>query len=87
MSYIKRRQFLQFAGSAASAAGFSQLDIMRQSQEYGKVLAQSTPRKLALLVGINEYINNIPALGGLLKKFNITAKVICICIYIFILYR
>lgn len=64
MSYIKRRQFLQFAGSALAAAGFSQLDIMRQSQEYGKVLAQSTPRKLALLVGINEYINNIPPLGG-----------------------
>jgi Caspase domain/Domain of unknown function (DUF4384) len=64
MSYIKRRQFLQFAGSALAAAGFSQLDIMQQSEQYGKVLAQSTPRKLALLIGINEYLNNIPPLGG-----------------------
>ena len=49
MSYIKRRQFLQFAGSALATAGFSQLDIIRQSEQYGKVLGQSTPRKLALL--------------------------------------
>ncbi|BAZ12017.1 peptidase C14 caspase catalytic subunit p20 [Calothrix sp. NIES-4071] len=64
MSYIKRRQFLQFAGSALATAGFSQLDIIRQSEQYGKVLGQSTPRKLALLVGINEYTNGIPTLGG-----------------------
>ncbi|MBF2066159.1 MAG: caspase family protein [Calothrix sp. C42_A2020_038] len=64
MSDIKRRQFLQFAGSALTAIGLNQLDIMHQSEQYGRVLAQSTPRKLALLVGINEYINNIPPLGG-----------------------
>ncbi|MBD2413968.1 peptidase C14, caspase catalytic subunit p20 [Nostoc calcicola FACHB-389] len=64
MTHIKRRQFLQFASSALATVGISQLDIMRQSQQYAKVLAQNTPRKLALLVGIDEYKNGIPGLGG-----------------------
>lgn len=64
MTHIKRRQFLQFAGSALATVGISQLDIRRQSEQYAKVLAQNTPRKLALLVGIDEYQNNIPALAG-----------------------
>jgi hypothetical protein len=45
---------LQFAGSTLATLGLSQLNI-QQADRYGKVLAQSTPRKLALLVGINEY--------------------------------
>ncbi|MCC5600654.1 caspase family protein [Nostoc favosum] len=64
MTHIKRRQFLQFASSALATVGISQLDTMRQSQQYAKVLAQNTPRKLALLVGIDEYKNGIPGLGG-----------------------
>lgn len=55
MSPIKRRQFLQFAGSTLATLGLSQLDIKRQGDAMGRVLAQSTPRKLALLVGINNY--------------------------------
>lgn len=55
MSHIKRRQFLQFAGSTLATIGLSQLDLITQGDRYGKVLAQSTPRKLALLVGINSY--------------------------------
>ncbi|QSJ20746.1 caspase family protein [Nostoc sp. UHCC 0702] len=51
MSYIKRRQFLQFSASALTTLGLSQFDIKRYSQ----VLAQNTGRKLALLVGINQY--------------------------------
>ena len=51
MTRISRRHFLQFAGSTLAAWGLSQLSMER----YGKVLAQSTPRKLALLVGINSY--------------------------------
>lgn len=58
MSRIKRRQFLQFASSALATLGLSQLDLQRQGMHYGKVLAQNTPRKLALLVGINQYPNN-----------------------------
>ena len=52
---IKRRQFLQFAGSTLATLGLSQLDIFQAGDRYGKVLAQDTPRKLALLVGINAY--------------------------------
>jgi len=55
MYRISRRHFLQFAGSTLATLGLSQLNIQRQADRYGKVLAQSTPRKLALLVGINQY--------------------------------
>jgi hypothetical protein len=55
MFRISRRQFLQFAGSSLATVGLSQLNIQQQADRYGKVLAQSTPRKLALLVGINQY--------------------------------
>lgn len=58
MSRIKRRQFLQFAGSALFTLGLSQLELEQRSLRYAKVLAQSTPRKLALLVGINKYPNS-----------------------------
>jgi hypothetical protein len=55
MSDLKRRQFLQFTGSALATMGISQLDIMHQSDRYANALSQSTPRKLSLLVGINKY--------------------------------
>lgn len=55
MSQIKRRQFLQFAGSTLATLGLSQLDIQNAGDKYGRLLAQGTPRKLALLVGINQY--------------------------------
>ncbi|MEA5504709.1 caspase family protein [Halotia wernerae UHCC 0503] len=64
MPHIQRRQFLQFAGSALATLGINQWDIMQQGDRYSKVLAQTTPRKLALLVGINQYINGIPPLSG-----------------------
>ena len=52
---FKRRQFLQLAGSTLATYGLSHLHIQQQANRYGKVLAQTTPRKLALLVGINNY--------------------------------
>ena len=55
MSHISRRNFFQFASSMLATLGISQLKFQSQAGNYGKVLAQSTPRKLALLVGINEY--------------------------------
>ncbi len=57
MYHISRRQFFQFAGSTLATLGFSQLNIQKQGDRYGKVLAQTTPRKLALLVGINKYLD------------------------------
>ncbi|NJO65592.1 MAG: caspase family protein, partial [Richelia sp. RM2_1_2] len=61
---MKRRHFLQFTGSALTAIGISQLDIIQQGNKYTKALAQNNGRKLALLVGINNYPANIGALGG-----------------------
>lgn len=55
MSNIKRRQFLQLAGSALTALGLSQFDIKNQSLRYAKAISSSNSRKLALLVGINNY--------------------------------
>ncbi|MEM6716048.1 MAG: peptidase C14, caspase catalytic subunit p20, partial [Cyanobacteria bacterium P01_C01_bin.147] len=52
---FSRRHFLQAGGATLAALGWSQRDIMRRVDRYGRAWAQSTPRKLALLVGINEY--------------------------------
>ncbi|MEH2263287.1 caspase family protein [Nostoc sp.] len=64
MSNIKRRHFLQFSASTLATLGLSQLDIMQQGDRISQALAQNAPRKLALLVGINEYSGTIPALRG-----------------------
>lgn len=55
MPLFNRRRFLQAAGTTLATVGLSQIDFLRQAQRYGQVLAQDTPRKLALLVGINQY--------------------------------
>jgi metacaspase-1 len=55
MKRTTRRQFLQFAGSALATIGIDQLLFQQQAKRYSQVLAQSTSRKLALLVGINQY--------------------------------
>ncbi|MBW4512458.1 MAG: caspase family protein [Scytonematopsis contorta HA4267-MV1] len=49
---MKRRHFLQFTSSTVAALSLSNLN------SYAQVLAQNTPRKLALLVGINKYPAN-----------------------------
>ncbi|MEO0687015.1 MAG: caspase family protein, partial [Cyanobacteria bacterium J06649_11] len=61
---MKRRHFLQFASSTLATIGISQLDIIQQGSKYSQALAQNTGRKLALLVGINDYPADIGALGG-----------------------
>ncbi|MEM7553047.1 MAG: caspase family protein [Cyanobacteria bacterium P01_A01_bin.84] len=55
---MKRRHFLQFTGSTLATLGLSHYNILEKGNRYAQVLAQDTPRKLALLVGIN-YPNNI----------------------------
>ncbi len=57
MPPIRRRQFLQSAGAALSTLGFSQLELQHHALRYAKVLAQSTPRKRALLIGISDYLS------------------------------
>lgn len=63
MTRIKRRRFLQCAGGAIATFGLNHLDLQHQSLRYGKVLAQSTSRKLALLVGINAYASPMTLYG------------------------
>lgn len=67
MPSLKRRHFLQLFGSTLATVGLSQANFFSQADLYGRVLAQSTPRKLALLVGINSYPAPIPDLYGCLN--------------------
>ncbi|MEM9976239.1 MAG: caspase family protein [Cyanobacteria bacterium P01_D01_bin.2] len=62
---VNRRHFLQGAAGALGAIGLSQLELTRSATRYGQALAQDTGRKVALLVGINEYPNNLSLLGPL----------------------
>lgn len=77
MSPIKRRHFLQFAGSTLAAVGLSQFDLIRQANRYGRVLAQGSPgRKLALLVGINAYPGEIDWLRGCLTDVELQRELL-----------
>jgi hypothetical protein len=68
MPSMKRRHFLQAAGSSLAAIGLSQTNFLRQAQHYNRALAENTPRKLALLVGINQYTApNISNLNGCVR--------------------
>ena len=58
MSVIKSRRFLQLAGSTLAATGLSQSDFLVQASRYGQVAAQTPARKLALLIGIDDYSGN-----------------------------
>ena len=74
---MKRRRFLQFAGSTLATIGLSQLDFFQQANQYGRVLAQSTPRKLALLVGINSYdAAGTLSLGGCLNDVELQRQLL-----------
>ncbi|MFK8186207.1 MAG: caspase family protein [Phormidesmis sp.] len=70
---MRRRHFLQAAGSSVLATvglsnGFNPFtnpsNLSAQINRYGNAIAQNTPRKLALLVGINQYPAGIKSLGG-----------------------
>jgi hypothetical protein len=52
---LKRRAFLQQASLTLAALGMSEAGLLRLSDRYSQVLAAPTARKLALLVGINQY--------------------------------
>jgi hypothetical protein len=64
MSQIKRRHFLQLAGSTLATLGLSQFEIQQQSLRFAQSVAQSGARKLALIVGVNHYDDPIPQLYG-----------------------
>lgn len=52
---MKRRSFLQQTGLLLATLGASELGLAIAADRYQRVLAQPTSRKLALLVGINQY--------------------------------
>ncbi|MEG4632948.1 caspase family protein [Microcoleus sp. AR_TQ3_B6] len=52
---LKRREFLQQAGRVLGAIGISEALWLRLGSRYLQALAQPTPRKLALLVGVDKY--------------------------------
>jgi len=52
---LKRREFLERTGGLLAALGISEAGWWQLSDRYSQVLAQPTGRKLALLVGINDY--------------------------------
>lgn len=60
---MKRRTFLQRFGFLVAAMGLSQAEWLSLGNHYYQALAQSSPRKFALLVGINEYSQNSPLAG------------------------
>lgn len=77
MSTLKRRHFLQLAGSTLTTIGLSQLDFLHQAERYGQVLAQGSPgRKLALLVGINAYPDPIRSLSGCLTDIELQRELL-----------
>ncbi|MBE9187223.1 caspase family protein [Microcoleus sp. LEGE 07076] len=52
---LKRREFLQQAGRMLAALGISETVWLRLGDRYLQALAQPTGRKLALLVGVDQY--------------------------------
>ncbi len=67
MNSIKRRHFLQAAGTTLATLGLSQLDFLTQADRTHQTLAQPGSRKLALLIGINAYRGEFPELFGCLS--------------------
>lgn len=52
---LRRRRFLQQVGLLGGAIASQELGVGVLAHRYHRVLAQPSPRKLALLVGINQY--------------------------------
>jgi hypothetical protein len=60
---MKRRKFLQEISCALAALGLAQEEWLSLGNPYYQALAQSKSRKLAFLIGINQYSQS-PALAG-----------------------
>ena len=60
---VNRRKLLQRASCLLAALGISETLLWRSRSSYYQALAEPTPRKLALLVGINQYPDGTPLAG------------------------
>jgi hypothetical protein len=56
---LKRRAFLKQTGLGLVALGLNEVLLAKVAGRYQRVLAQPTHRKLALLIGINQYPENV----------------------------
>ncbi|MCX7592515.1 MAG: caspase family protein, partial [Fischerella sp.] len=72
---MKRRTFLQRFGSILAALGIAEAEWFNFGTHYQQALAQPSPRKLALLVGINQYPES-PALNGCLVDVELQREVL-----------
>jgi hypothetical protein len=72
---MKRRTFLQRFGSILAALGVAEAEWFNFGTRYQQALAQPSPRKLALLVGINQYPES-PALNGCLVDVELQKEVL-----------
>lgn len=76
MSSLKRRHFLQFSGSTLASLGLSQAGFFRRANQTDRLLAQPTNRKLALLVGINQYSSEFRDLSGCLTDVEMQSELL-----------
>jgi Caspase domain/Domain of unknown function (DUF4384) len=72
---MKRRTFLQRFGSILAVLGVTEAEWLTLGNRYYQALAQPSPRKLALLVGINQYPQS-PALSGCLTDVELQRELL-----------
>lgn len=75
---LRRRAFLQQTCLALASLGISETGLLLAGSRYQQVLAQPTRRKLALLVGINQYPRQgkTPALQGCLTDVDLQRELL-----------
>ncbi len=72
---MKRRTFLQRVGSILAILGTSETGLLSLGSRYYSALAQPSLRKLALLIGINQYSKH-PALNGCLTDVELQRELL-----------
>ncbi len=74
---MKRRTFFKRIGSILAALGIAETEWLALGDRYYQALAQPTPRKLALLIGINKYQNQkSPSLSGCLTDVELQKELL-----------
>ncbi|MEH2296278.1 caspase family protein [Nostoc sp.] len=72
---MERRRFLHRIGSILALLGVTEAEWLTLGNRYYQALAQPSPRKLALLIGINQY-PQIPALSGCLTDVELQKELL-----------
>ncbi|PAX53373.1 caspase family protein [Brunnivagina elsteri] len=72
---MKRRTFLQRIGSILAVWQVSEVGWLFPGSRYYEALAESNPRKLALLIGVNNYLE-LPGLSGCLTDVELQRELL-----------